>query len=127
MEVAKIGQYRQRRDLRDVIEQVSQYRVITSRVIIANHEVEALLDVLIGPSTRPINAMDYLDWGSRVPSGRWRLQDQGQPDWRGRHGEGGGRTPRWRGSVLPQACVEDAESRYRSGEAVDEPPVERNT
>ncbi len=31
MEVSKIGQHRQRRDLRDVIELVSQYRVITSR------------------------------------------------------------------------------------------------
>lgn len=63
MEVSKIGQHRQRRDLRDVIELVSQYRVITSRVIIANHEVEALLDELVGPSSRPINEMDYLDWG----------------------------------------------------------------
>jgi hypothetical protein len=63
MEVSKIGQHRQRRDLRDVIELVSQYRVITSRVIIAKHEVEALLDELVGPSSRPINEMDYLDWG----------------------------------------------------------------
>ena len=63
MEVSKIGQHRQRRDLRDVIELVSQYRVITSRVIIANHEVEALLDEHVGPSSRPINDMDYLDWG----------------------------------------------------------------
>lgn len=63
MEVSKIGQHRQRLDLRDVIELVSQYRVITSRVIIASHEVEALLDELAGPSSRPINEMDYLDWG----------------------------------------------------------------
>lgn len=63
MEVSKIGQHRHRRDLRDVIELVSQYRVITSRVVIANHEVEALLDELVGPSSRPINEMDYLDWG----------------------------------------------------------------
>ncbi len=63
MEVAKIGQHRRRRDLRDVIELVSRYQVITSRVIIANHEVEALLDALVGPSSRPINTMDYLDWG----------------------------------------------------------------
>jgi hypothetical protein len=63
VEVAKIGQHRRRRDLRDVIELVAQYQVITSRVIIANHEVEALLDALVGPSSRPINTMDYLDWG----------------------------------------------------------------
>lgn len=63
MEVSKIGPHRQRRDLRDVIELVSRFRVITSRVIIANHEVEALLDELVGPSSRPINEMDYLDWG----------------------------------------------------------------
>ncbi len=63
MEVSKIGQHRQRRDLRDVIELVSRYQVITSRVIINNHEVEALLDEVVGPSSRPINTMDYLDWG----------------------------------------------------------------
>lgn len=63
MEVAKIGPHRQRRHLRDVIERVSSYRVITSRVVIAEHEIEALLDRLVGPSPRPINTMDYLDWG----------------------------------------------------------------
>lgn len=63
MEVSKIGPHRQRRDLRDVIERVSEYRVITSRVMIANHEVEALLDDLVGPSPNPVNEMDYLDWG----------------------------------------------------------------
>jgi hypothetical protein len=63
MEVAKIGSHRQRRDLREVIERVSSYRVITSRVVIAQHEVEALLDRMVGPSPHPINAMDYLDWG----------------------------------------------------------------
>ena len=63
MEISKIGKHRQRRALRDVIERVSQYRVVTSRVIIANHEVEGLLDELVGPSSRPINEMDYLDWG----------------------------------------------------------------
>jgi len=63
IEVSKIGQYRQRRDLRDVIERVSGYRVVTSRVVVAEHEVEGLLDRLVGPSPDPINAMDYLDWG----------------------------------------------------------------
>jgi len=63
MEVSKIRQYRQRRDLRDVIERVSGYRVVTSRVVVAEHEIEGLLDRLIGPSPDPINAMNYLDWG----------------------------------------------------------------
>jgi hypothetical protein len=63
MEISKIGQYRQRRDLREVIERLSQYRVITSRVVIANHEVESLLDELVGPSSNPVNEMDYVDWG----------------------------------------------------------------
>lgn len=63
MEVAKIGKYRQRRNLRDVIERVSRYRVITSRVVIAEHEVEALLDRLFGRNPDPINSMSYLDWG----------------------------------------------------------------
>lgn len=63
MEVAKIGQHRQRRDLRNVIERVSQFRVVTSRVIVAEHEVATLLDLLVGPSPDPINTMDFLDWG----------------------------------------------------------------
>ena len=62
-EVSKIGQYRQRRDLRDVIEVVSGYFVVTSRSVIATHEIEAALDEIVGPSSRPINSMDYLDWG----------------------------------------------------------------
>lgn len=62
-EVSKIGQFRQRRNLRDVIEVVSGYFVGTSRSVIATHEIEAALDELVGPSSRPINSMDYLDWG----------------------------------------------------------------
>ena len=41
LEVSKIGQFRQRRDLRDVIEVVSGYFVVTSRGVIAKHEIEA--------------------------------------------------------------------------------------
>jgi len=63
MEVGQIVQHRQRRDLREVIELLSGFRVITSRVIIATHEVEAVLDAAIGPNPRPINTMAYLDWG----------------------------------------------------------------
>lgn len=63
MEISKIGQHRRRRDLLTVIERVSRFFVITSRDVIATHEVEALLDELVGPSPRPINSMNYLDWG----------------------------------------------------------------
>lgn len=63
MEVAKIGQHRKRHDLREVIEKVSRYLVVTSRVVVAEHEIEGLLDRLVGPSSDPINEMDYLDWG----------------------------------------------------------------
>ena len=63
IEVMKIGQSRQRQDLRYVIELVSGYRAVTPRPVIEEHEVEALLDRLLGSSPVPIHAMDYLDWG----------------------------------------------------------------
>ncbi len=62
-EVSRIVSHRQRRDLADVMERVSRYVVITSRSVIADHEIEARLDRLIGPSPRPIRSMAYLDWG----------------------------------------------------------------
>src|SRR5438552_849428 len=62
-EVLKIGPHRQRYDLREVIEKVSGYKVVTSRSVVSDHEIEALLDELVGPNPRPINSMDYLDWG----------------------------------------------------------------
>ncbi len=80
MEVAKIGQYRQRRDLRCVIERVSKYMVVTSRVVIAHHEVEGLLDRLVGPNPNPVNTMDYLDWGVARAFGKaggFRIKSQG--------------------------------------------------
>lgn len=63
IEVSKIGQHRQRRDLREVIERVSGFMVVTGRAIVATHEIETMLDQLISPNPRPINTMDYLDWG----------------------------------------------------------------
>lgn len=63
IETCKISQHRQRRDLRTAIEELSQYRVVTSRPVIANHEIEAMLDDVVGPSPEPINSMHYLDWG----------------------------------------------------------------
>lgn len=63
IEISKIGQYRQRRDLRQVIEQLSRYMVVTSRSVVATHEIEAVLDGIVGPNPHPINTVDYLDWG----------------------------------------------------------------
>jgi hypothetical protein len=62
-EVSKIGTYRQRRDLREVIERISGFMVVTSRSIVSVHEIETMLDARIGPSRHPINAMTYIDWG----------------------------------------------------------------
>lgn len=62
-EITRIGRYRQRRDLQEVIEAVSGYRVITARDVISTHEIAAMLDELVGPNPRPINTMRYLDWG----------------------------------------------------------------
>ena len=62
-EVHKIQNYERRRNLRKVIEKLSQYFVVTNRAVVATHEVEALLNQLVGPNPKPINTMDYLDWG----------------------------------------------------------------
>ena len=63
MEIAKIGQYRQRRDLRRVIERLSGYVAVPARSVISLHEIEALLDSVVGPSPRSIISMDYLGRG----------------------------------------------------------------
>lgn len=70
LEVAKIKQHRQRRDIRLAIEALSGYLVVTSRPTIANHEIEAVLDQVVGPSPDPVNTMDYLDWGVARAFGR---------------------------------------------------------
>lgn len=62
-EVSKIGPYRQRRDLREVIERVSGFTVVTSRSVVSVHEIETMLDARVGPSRDPINEMNYIDWG----------------------------------------------------------------
>jgi hypothetical protein len=62
-ETSKIGPFRQRKDLRDVIERVSRFMVVTSRSLISVHEIEELLNHKVGPNPQPINSMDYLDWG----------------------------------------------------------------
>lgn len=63
VEILKIRDYQRRCDLRKAIELISRYMVVTSRSIVATHEIEALLDQIVGPKPKPINTMDYLDWG----------------------------------------------------------------
>jgi hypothetical protein len=62
-EISKIGRYRQRRNLREVIERISKFVVVTSRSVVSVHEIETMLDARIGPSSDPINEMTYIDWG----------------------------------------------------------------
>lgn len=62
-EISKIGPYRQRRDLCQVIEALSRFMVVTSRSVVSSHEIEALLDRIAGPNPKVVNRMDYLDWG----------------------------------------------------------------
>lgn len=63
VEILKIRDYQRRCDLRKAIELISRYMVVTSRAMVATHEIEALLDQIVGPNPKPINTMDYLDWG----------------------------------------------------------------
>ena len=63
IEIFKIQDHRRRCDLRKAIELLSRYKVVTPRFVVARHEIEALLDYFVGPNLKPINTMDYLDWG----------------------------------------------------------------
>lgn len=63
VEILKIKDYQRRCDLRKTIELLSGFKVVTPRFVVATHEIEALLDHIIGPNPEPINTMDYLDWG----------------------------------------------------------------
>ena len=69
-EIAKITSYRQRRDLREVIEQVCRYMVVTSLTDVVTHEIESVLDQTVGPNPVPLNTTNYLDWGVSRACGR---------------------------------------------------------
>ena len=69
-EIGKMTNYRQRHDLREVIERISRYMVVTSLTVVAKHEIEAVLDLVIGPKPTPINTTNYLDWGVDRAFGR---------------------------------------------------------
>lgn len=62
-EISKIKSYRQRQNLRNVMEQISQYKVLASLTDVVTHEIEAVLDHMVAPNPTPINAMNYLNWG----------------------------------------------------------------
>ena len=70
MEIFKIQCYRQRHSLREVIETVSRFFVVTSLTVIRTHEVEAALDETVGSNPKPIACNDYLDWGVSRAWGR---------------------------------------------------------
>jgi hypothetical protein len=82
-EISKNGSHRQRRDLLQVIEPMSRFMVVMSRSNISAHEIEAMLDRIVGPSPKPINSMDYLDWGvaralGMVGGFKWRSSSSGE-------------------------------------------------
>ena len=70
VEILKIKNYRQRRVLREVMEQVCGYKVLTSLVIVVTHEIGAVLDQVLGPNPAPYNKTNYLDWGVTRAFGR---------------------------------------------------------
>ena len=79
MEIANIRQHRQRRHLRDIIEYLSGYRVVMSRLLIIEREIEAVLDTRFGPTDNPLIAIPYLDQGvlrALGIDGRFRIVDE---------------------------------------------------
>ena len=63
MEITNIGQHRQRRNLREVLEAVSGFRVVTSRTIIMELELDSMLNERLERYDAGFNEVDYLDWG----------------------------------------------------------------
>ncbi len=62
-EISKIRNYQQRNDLRNVIEDLCQYKVVTALTIVVQHEIQAAPDEILGPYPGLVNTTDYLDWG----------------------------------------------------------------
>lgn len=69
-EISKITHHRQRRNLREVIEQIGRFMVVAPLGDVVDHEVEAILDHMIGPNPQPLSKIDYLDWGVARAFGR---------------------------------------------------------
>jgi hypothetical protein len=70
IEASKIGPYRQRHNLRVVIEALSGFHVVAARPVISAHEIEAVLDSAVGPNPNPLAPNAYLDWGVLRAIGR---------------------------------------------------------
>lgn len=62
-EIQKIRDHRRRSDLCKVVELLGGFTVVANRRVIATHEIEALLDDLVGPNPDPVAPVNYLDWG----------------------------------------------------------------
>lgn len=62
-EVTDILRHRQQRHLLEVIEALSGFTVLTSRPDVSTHEIETVLDELVGRNPSPIRAHDLLQWG----------------------------------------------------------------
>ena len=78
-EILKLNNHRQRRLLREVIEPVSRYLVVTSGDVIAQLEMESLLDREVGLGCVPPNEVAYLDWGVHRAfglDGRLKIKDK---------------------------------------------------
>lgn len=65
IEILKIRNHRQRCDLRKVIEEVCRFMVVTPLYHIVVHEIEALLDDIVGSNPRPVHSIDYVSWGAQ--------------------------------------------------------------
>jgi hypothetical protein len=63
MELSKVRRYRQRRDLRQVIEELSGYFTVAARDLILRHEIDAVLNQVVGPRPDAVRPLNYLDWG----------------------------------------------------------------
>ena len=63
IELLKIQDPLRRRDLGKALELVGRYWVIPDRFVVGTHEMEALLDQVVGVNPNPIGQMDFLGWG----------------------------------------------------------------
>lgn len=79
LEILKIKQHRQRRDLREAIELVSRFVVVAARPTVSVHEIETILDSVAGPNPQPLGTLNYLGWGVARAFGRvggFRVKNQ---------------------------------------------------
>ena len=63
MEITNIGQHRQRKDLREVLEALSGFKVVTSRSIVMELELDSMLNACLGHFDTGFNEVPHLDWG----------------------------------------------------------------